>query len=125
MTQPALVQEQEPWGRVNEEIVLVLTTGRQMRIAPPIRFGQYAAHPRVRSGEMSGPGWTVTHVGTGCLIWHVETESEAIQVAAWLDQNGPRIPEGKTEAQQWRQQLSASERTKLIAQLQQIAPRQP
>ncbi len=112
-------------GNGNGRSLLQLVVGDKKLLVEPLGLiGQYAVHLRVRAGEVKGPGWTVTHQGTGCSIWHVETEVEAIRVARWLDEKGPKIPEEAADTWAWRRSLTTTERTRLVAQLSEIAARQ-
>lgn len=91
-------------------------------VDPDAVIGPYAIHGRIKDGAASGPGWTITHRSTGKAVWHVLEYADAIKVAQWLD-NERVMPESREEAFTWIAKRLPSEQTKLMVQLQHIAPR--
>lgn len=85
--------------------------------------GAYAVHPTISAGRARGPGHTITHRASGFAVWHVRAFAEAIAVARWLCDN-LLLPDDMAGVQQWKQQLTPIERTRLIVRLTEIAPRE-
>ena len=95
----------------------------QVAVEPEAVIGHYAVHKAISHRTPVGPGYTVTHRASGLAVWHVRAYSGALAVAKHLDER-QLLPETAGAVLAWKENLTAMERTKLVWQLQQIAPRE-
>lgn len=103
-------------------IEVILANQKRVKIVVDAVVGGFAVHQRVWGEKPVGPGWTVTHCGSGMSLWTVVDYDDALKVARWLDKKGA-IPEERAAFFEWKEKLSGPDRAKLIEKLQNIAPR--
>src|SRR5512146_1519226 len=109
--------------RTQEGLVVRLKVGASghLHIEPTAQSGQFVVHPRIRGGKAEGPEWSVSHIGTGCSVRHVKTESEARAVAEWMSKN-LEIPADEEGAWRWKNGLTDTQLIQIYAKLDKIAP---
>lgn len=98
-------------------VTLSMSGGHPTQVTPDATIGPYAIHRAIVVD-----GWTVTHIQTGKRIWTTTTFQLAIRAAQHLDERR-LIPDGAGEAEAWRAALPASERARIVEELETIAPR--
>jgi hypothetical protein len=52
--------------------------------------GAYAVHLQLHRGSLQAhhPGWSITHIMSGLLIWKVQEYDKAVEAARWLHRMG-------------------------------------
>lgn len=95
----------------------------EVSVEPEMVCSGYAVHKTIGKGHAGGPGYTVTHRSSGYAVWHVRTFVQAIAVAQWLADN-LELPADLDGVLRWRANLEPRDRTRLVVNLTEIAPRE-
>lgn len=105
-----------------QQFEVPLASGERLSVPVQEEIGSFILHRRVSNARVVQDGWAVTHKASGLRVWTTEALEQAQKVAHWLDEK-KHIPAEEMECLYWRDALDPAELTRLIAELQEIAPR--
>lgn len=108
---------------VGEWTTICMCGERRVSVEPEAVIGPYAVHLSIGHLVAAGPGYTITHRPTGLAIWHVRKFTDGVRVATWLDAEKV-LPETEAGMLLWKEALTPTVCTYLMARLAAIAPRE-